>query len=256
MVPTVLPPATPTTFNFNLPAGTVPTPAPSPTATPAPAGPTTVSIPLTDLQAFTAAQARLSQMEADNRQRELASQQREAQLLADTGKVQEALVLLRKQSDEQVNAERLSKAQVEERAKRYALDGELARTLASQPLVPGGAEQLTQLWRNQFAVEPQGDTYAVRTPTFESVEAFVTRNLAQPNYAHFVRAQNPTGGTGAPQGGALSTPTPAANILSDAPVQPRNLGEALLLQMKENARKPIGSSATDVGQSFGLRRTS
>ena len=67
--------------------------------------------------------------------------------------------------------------------------------LASQPLVPGGAEQLTQLWRNQFVVEPQGDSFTVRTPTFQSVGDFVQAQLARPEYAHFIRASNPGGGT-------------------------------------------------------------
>ncbi len=116
--------------------------------------------------------------------------------MAQKGEVEEALRILREQSEQQVQAERARFTQVEERAKRYALDGELSRALAACNLVPGGAEQLTQLWRNQFLVDAQGDSFAVRTPTFQSVGDFVHQQLARPEYAHFVRAQNPGGGTG------------------------------------------------------------
>ena len=68
-----------------------------------------------------------------------------------------------------MQTERARLTQVEERAERYALDGELSRALAACNLVPGGAEQLTQLWRNQFLVNA-GDSFAVRTPTFRRSE--------------------------------------------------------------------------------------
>ena len=108
-------------------------------------------------------------------------------------------------------SERASRSAVEERAKRYALDGEVSRVLASQPLVPGGAEQLTQLWRSQFVVEPQGDSFTVRTPTFQSVGDFVTAQLARPEYAHFIRASNPGGGTAGTTGAHQAAPTAPAN---------------------------------------------
>ncbi len=247
-------PGTSTTFNVNLPAGT-PTPATTPPPTPAtPAGPVTVTLPWDQIQALQAAQTRLATLEAEQRQRDHDVQQREAQLLAETGKVKEALEMLRKQSDDQVNAERVAKAKVEERTQRYALDGELARTLASQPLVPGGAEQLTQLWRHQFQVEAQGDTYAVRTPTFETVQAFVARNLAMPEYAHFVRAQNPGGGTGGGNLGSQTIPTPTTTAAPQAPVI-NNLGDALLENLKAAGVGQYGNPGVK-SQGFGLKRVS
>jgi hypothetical protein len=124
----------------------------------------------------------------------------------------------------------VQRSALEERAKRYALDGELSKALASQPLVPGGAEQLTQLWRNQFQVEPQGESFHVRTPTFQSVGDFVGAQLARPEYAHFLRAQNPTGGTAGTTGAHQAAPTPASPA---APTTPKNFGEAIVLQMQE-----------------------
>ena len=123
-----------------------------------PAQPQTVTIPLEQLQTFTSVQARLAQMEADQRSRDEAARAEQVKLLAQKGEIENALRIQREEGQKQLDSERASRSAVEERAKRYALDGEVSRVLASQPLVPGGAEQLTQLWRNQFVVEPQGDS--------------------------------------------------------------------------------------------------
>jgi hypothetical protein len=244
-------------------AATVAAPAPAP-APAAPQQPQTVTIPLDQLQTFTAIQARLAQIETDNRAREQQAQQDQAVLLAKKGEVENALNLLRQQSEQQLANERAQRSAVEERAKRYALDGEVSRVLASQPLVPGGAEQLTQLWRSQFTVEPQGDSFSVRTPTFQSVGDFVTAQLALPQYAHFIRASNPGGGTGAVNPAGQSAPTAAAN--QAAPPAPRNISDAILLGMQaqqKNAVDPRLSGASSVGddgaiirgrsEGFGLR---
>lgn len=193
----------------------------------------TVTIPLEQLQAFTSVQARLAQMEADQRSRDDAAVAERVKLMAQKGEVENALALTREEGKKQLESERASRAASEERAKRYALDGEVSRVLASQPLVPGGAEQLTQLWRSQFLVEPQGDSFTVRTPTFQSVGDFVATQLARPEFSHFVRATT-TGGVGVNHGGAQSAPTPAAIPPAPvAPIQPKNFGEAIILQMQE-----------------------
>ena len=75
------------------------------------------------------------------------------------------------------------------------------------PAAPSGSRGF---WRNQFVVEPAGDSFNVRTPAFQSVGDFVQAQLAKPEYAHFVRASNPGGGTATPAtggGGSLAAPT-------------------------------------------------
>ena len=167
-------------------------PAPA-SAPPAATTQQTVSIPLEQLQAFTSIQARLAEMEAAQRAQQEATRQEQARILAQKGEVENALRMLRDQSEQTLSAERQKFAQVEERAKRYALDGEVSRTLAAHNLVPGGAEQLAHLWRSQFVVDAQGESFAVRTPTFQTVGEFVSQQLARPEYAHFLRASNPGG---------------------------------------------------------------
>jgi len=241
-------PTTPSTPATPAAAAVAATPA---AATPAvPAQPQTVTIPLEQLQTFTAIQARLAQIEADNRKREEQVQAEHATILAKKGEVENALNLVRQQSEQQLANERAARAQVEERAKRYALDGEVSRVLASQPLVPGGAEQLTRLWRSEFQVEPQGDSFSVRTPTFQSVGDFVSAQLARPEYAHFVRAQNPGGGTGGLSPATQTAPTQAAQAA--APVEPKTLSEAVVLHMR-SLEKTAPDARSNMGTGFGLR---
>jgi TolA-binding protein len=210
----------------------------------------TVTIPLEQAQAFTTMQARLAQLESEQRSREQAIQQEQARIRVQKGEVEDAMRILREQSEQQVQAERARLAQVEERAKRYALDGELSRALAACNLVPGGAEQLTQLWRNQFLVDSQGDSFAVRTPTFQSVGDFVHQQLGRPEYAHFVRPQNPGGGTGGFQPSTQSLPSTPANP-AQAP-QPKNMGEAVILHM-QNMQKAQGDPRANISLPMGLK---
>jgi hypothetical protein len=224
----------------------------TPTAAASPVtAPQTVTIPLEQLNAFTSMQARLAKIEEERQAAAAEAKRIEAETLAAKGQLEKALQDLRKQSEDAVNAERARLAQTEERAQRYALDGELSRVLSGQNLVPGGADQLTQLWRGQFIVEPQGDSFHVRTPTFQSVQDFVAAQLAKPEYAHFVRAQG-YGGAGA--GGGTTAPTSPAN---PAPAsEPKTLGEAAIMEVMARQNAPQNDPRANMRVPFGLKRVS
>jgi hypothetical protein len=210
--------------------------------------PQTVTIPLDQLNAFMAMQARLAKVEEDQQRHEAAAREEQVKILAAKGQVEEALRTQREEGQRALEAERVQRAQTEERAKRYALDGELARVLSSQPLVAGGAEQLTQLLRDHFVVEPHGNSFHVRTQDFKSVGNYIGAMLGRPEYAHFLRAQNSGGGAGG--GGGLSAPTSPA--IPAAPVEPKNFSEAVIMQMATAARTTADPRLTPaVG--FGLR---
>jgi hypothetical protein len=233
-------------------AATPETPHTVPASTAAqPALPQTVSIPLDQLNAFTAMQARLAKVEEEQARREAAAREEQVKILAAKGQVEEALRTQREEAQRALEAERVQRAQVEERAKCYALDGELARALGSQPLVAGGAEQLTHLLRDHFVVEPQGNSFQVRTQDFRSVGDYIGAMLGRPEYAHFLRAQNPAGGTGGV--GGQSTPTPAGN--QAPPVEPKNFSEAVLMQFQSNGGKGAADPRLTPTVPFGLRGT-
>jgi hypothetical protein len=220
------------------------TAAPSPTATTQ----QTVTIPLDQLQAFTSIQARLAEMEAAQRAQQEAAQQEQARILAQKGQAEEALRMLREQSEQSISAERQRFSQIEERAKRYALDIEVSRALTAYNLVPGGSEQLAHLWRSQFVVEAQGESFSVRTPTYQSVGDFVSQQLSRPEYAHFLRAST-QGGTATGQTIQAAQTPPAGPT---AAPQPRNMGEAVILHM-QGAQKAQGDARANMGLPMGLK---
>ena len=98
-------------------------------------------------------------------------------------------------------------------------------------------------WRGQFTVEAMADNFAVRTPTFQSVNDFVAAQLAQPNYAHFIRSTNP-GGTDVTKGAHQADPTPPPN--TPAPPQPKTLGEAVILHMQSIKGNVIADPRLDL----------
>jgi hypothetical protein len=172
---------TPTTTT--APVVTSPTTNVTTTAAKTDEPPATVPIPVAQLTEFVAMQARLAHMEAEQSQREAAARAEQLKVLAAKGDVEAAMRTQREDSEKALNTERMQRSQSEDRAKRYARDAELSRALSSQPLVPGGAEQLAQLWGNQLVVEPHGDSYVVRTPTFQNVGDFVAANWRCPTTA-------------------------------------------------------------------------
>jgi hypothetical protein len=208
-----------------------------------------VTVPIDQFNAFMAMQSRLAKVEEDNQRREAAAREEQVKILAAKGHVEEALRTQREESQRQLEAERVARATSEERAKRYALDGELARALGSQPLVAGGAEQLTQLLRDQFVVEPQGNSFTVRTHDFKGVGDHIGAMLGRPEFAHFLRAQNPNGGTGGATG-TQSAPTPTNTPTLDG--QPKDFSEAVIMQMAAMQRTQA-DPRLDRKQPMGLR---
>jgi len=210
-----------------------------------------VTIPAEQLQQFAAVQARLAQLEAEKSRREEEAQQEQARLLAAKGQVEEALKSIQSQSEAKLRAEAEARMRTEERAKRYALDNELAKALSMHPILPGTTEQLTAILRNQLQVQTEGESYVVRTSDFVPANDFVARTLAKPEFAHFLRPQG-AGGAGA--GGAAAAPTPPPNPVLET--QPKNFGEAIILQMQEMAKnKAVSDPRLDMNQGFGLGRS-
>lgn len=237
-----------------------PTPTSSTPATPAtaavaattpPEKPATVTIPLDQLTAFTAMQVRLAHVEAEQAARDANARAEQVKVLAQKGDIEAAMRQQAEDANKALNTEKTQRAVSEERAKRYAVDAELAQALASQPLSDGSAEQLSDLWRGKLLAEPHGDSYAVRTPTFQSVKDFVAAQLAQPHYSKFLRSTN-QGGAGA-TGGSLASPTPPANPKGEA--EPKTMSDQIFQAW---AKRPAATSTAgpgeDLDSTFGLRR--
>jgi len=251
-------PATPAAAQIAAPVVPATTPAPTPAQQPQTVAdpPKFVPVPLEEWTSLLKTREDLAKIQAQERDREAKTREDQLTAMAQKGQFENAFKELRDHSQKQLDAERGRLAEIETRAKRYALDGELARALASQPLVPGAPDQLTKLWRGEFVVEPHGDSFKVQSAAgFQSPADFVTAQLARPEYAHFIRAQNPGGGTAGTTGGHQAAPTPAANAALSTEGAPKNLSEAVILAM-QGIKKDSADPRLTPGVSFGLRAAS
>ena len=132
--------------------------------------------------------------------------------------------------------------ELEQAVKSAVRDRELATALAGRPLVPGAAIQLIKLWREEFDIYEDGDSYKVSAKDGRSVDLAVSAWLASSAYSHFCLPTS-RGGTGArdanrPSNGAA----PSAS--------PKNLGESIVMKWREEA----ASRPNNLLKPIGLRR--
>ena len=121
--------------------------------------------------------------------------------------------------------------------------------------MPGGAEQLTHLFKSSLSVDTRGESFGVSGPNYVPVKDFLAAKLGTPEYAHFIRATNPGGGTaGGPASGALASPTSPANP-AELPV-PKNFGEAIIMQMQSIAKEQPSDPRYNPKAAMGLNRGS
>ena len=210
--------------------------------------PQTVIIPIDQLNAFAAMQARLAKVEEE--------QQR-------TTKLPESRTL--KCLLQRVRLRRLSGRNVRRPSVSWRLNVRSARRSKSGlsdmpwrvnlPVHWPRSHLLLAVPSNSHSsggtslVEPQGSSFSVRTQDFRSVGDFISTQFSRPEYAHFLRAQNPSGGTGGGMATQMPHTTPP-NPATDA--QPKNMSEAVLLQMATMAKNTADPRLTPtVG--MGLR---
>ncbi len=214
------------------------------------ATPTPTHTPTVPLEQFTAIQSRLAELEKERADREAKARQLEIDALKVKGDYEKVFNLQREQSQAELLAERARLKDIEERAKRYALDRELALALASKPLVQGSAEHLTRLLRDDFQVASAGDSFVVQSKDFRSVGDYIGAMLGRPEYQCFVRSNNPVGGSGA-QGGRLGPPTsPVNSPMTEAPA---TFSDAVIALSKAQQAASNKNPQLDRTVPFGLR---
>jgi hypothetical protein len=232
------------------PGAQMPTPSPAlaPTAQ-------TVTISAEQFESFRNLQTKVAELEAANLRREQEAKDKEINLLKEKGDAENAVKTLRDQKDMELREERSKFTQIEERAKRYALDGELSRALAAQPLVsPAAAAQLANIFRSEFGVQPEGDGFAVRTRMLQSVGDFVKEKLAHADYSHFVKAEQRGGTAGGGSSAALTAPTAPANGPAAPDLSKLTFSDAIILDMQAKlTQRQAQPAALDRAQAFGLR---
>jgi hypothetical protein len=156
---------------------------------------TVVTLPVDQLQAL---QARLAQLEGQQGAEASARQAAEAKLMIETGRADAAIAQFQSKLTE-----------AEERSRRFAADADLRRALSQYTFAgPAAAEQLVGLFRSETTADPDPVTggFRTRTKDHKPIDTMVRERLASPEYAHFLRAQNPGGGTGGVQASSQSPP--------------------------------------------------
>jgi hypothetical protein len=253
-------PATPTpapTIHYNI-AAPAPGITPAPAAPATPAGPQTVAISLEQLQAFTTIQSRLAELEAAHRgQHEAAQRQIQDALLA-KGQAEEAVRMIRQQTEESLAAERTRVAETQRQAQNYAIDVEVSRAIAGHQFVNDRARrQFETEVRSELTAVVEGNSFAVRTPTFQSPAQLVAAKLGtpeQPNadYAYLLAPR----GVGGTQTGQQPQTPPAPPVQPAQPDRPPTLGIAMLQhrQAAIAATRSTNSPTTDMSMPMGLGR--
>lgn len=128
-----------------------------------------------------------------------------------------------------------------EQALRLAVrDRELMTVLARSPLVPGVAEQLLKLWREEFTVVVENDAFRVTAHDGRSVDAVVTEWLARREYGHFCVPSSR---------GGVATGGRGGSAMDGASSRQATLGEEIIRSWQESARSP-----GVVQGPFGLRK--
>lgn len=226
------------TINYHIAAPNAAAPAQAAAATPpaavAPAAPQTVTIPLEQLQAFTGIQARLAEMEARQRSADETHQRELQNAMLARGQAEDAVRMIREQSEQQLQAERDRAAETQRQAQTYAIDVEVARAMSPHQFSSSITRQAFEgEVRRQLIADANGKTFVVRTPTFQTAEQVVAGMVANPEYAPFLA---PRGVSGTATGQSAQTPpAPSANPAPPEPEAPRNLGRDIIRQAKDNA---------------------
>jgi hypothetical protein len=142
--------------------------------------------------------------------------------------VADAAALIRQ--NEQLQAElattRAQAARLQEQDRTDKKHGAINAVLAGAPLVPGTAGQLASLLERDIALHTDPGTGQVHVvgPNLTPVDSYVRTQLAKPEFAHFLTARNPQGGTAGSQS-SQSAPTPPG--WSTAPAPPATASESI-----------------------------
>lgn len=132
-----------------------------------------------------------------------------------------------------------------QRAYRDAVrDRELATALAGKPLVPGAASQLIKLWRDDFDAFEEAGEHRVCSRDGRTIHQVVAERLSSQEYAHFCLPSS-RGGAGAQDANRTAKSSP--------PGAPRNLGEAVVMQWREQSAARANVPSRPVG--LGRRRS-
>jgi hypothetical protein len=127
--------------------------------------------------------------------------------------------------------------------------------LAGAPLInnPAAVKQLGALLDREITLttDPATGRQVAVGPNLVPAETHIRSLLQTSDFSHFLRAQNPNGGT-AGSTGAQSAPTPTLTGWGNAEPPPATLSEAIIRQAQATTRGQAPAFGVDVSKPFGL----
>lgn len=157
-------------------------------------------------------------------------------------------------------------AEAEDRARGFAIESEIARSLSQHSLVAGGAAQVSALLKGHFTADPAGNSFAIRSRDGRAAADYVAAKLGSDEFAHF-RSAGATGPANPATGQPTMQPSPPVTIPPQF-ASPTNFSEAMIAadlarraQRQQWQSTPTTGWATDESgnprktamPSFGLR---
>lgn len=216
-------------------------------APPVPGKPQAVTVPYEQFERFLAAELSAKEAERRDKERAAEAERMKAEAQIKQGQAEKAVETIREQHTRELADERKAKDEISERSKKFVRDKELAVACAGLPFVsPFAAKQFLAMVGPRLEAYPEGETFTVRTATFQSPEQLIAEARNDPQYAHFFAAST-TGGA-KPANSNLTAPTPPAATNGEGP---KNLGEAILSQWNQHH-----SGRPAVGAGLSRRRIS
>jgi hypothetical protein len=140
-----------------------------------------------------------------------------------------------------------SRRAIEARAAKYALDVELSRALNPYNFVDNGREDAIESLRSKFSVTPEGESFAVKAATGQTVQDYVAKYIESRPY--LLAPKNTQGGI---HGGPTSAATSPPQTPAETP-QPKTLGEAVILHMQGMTKDATVNPQVNMGAAFGLK---
>ena len=177
--------------------------------------------PAIDPEAYASMMAKLAKLEAESAARTKSDQAKADAEAREKGKLDEVILAREREIAEKDKTilERDARLVEQDRVTARSFVGkELATALSNADLVPGAADQLARLWRDELDAKAVNGEWQVKTREGKSAAEFVKATLADSAYAHFVKAGS--------RGGAGADATRAAETAQQLEA-PRNLGEAI-----------------------------
>lgn len=228
--------------NGGNPAATPPAPAaPAPPPAPAVSGPVTISP-----EAFNRYQA-IEREYSDLRVQIALSQQaaarKQEELLAENGKVKQALEEREKRLNAELEQERNNFASFRNGVLADKRDAEVAKALTGYKLRDHAATHLIPILGAHFEAvqDPATGKLAVRDKaTHQPVESYLKGLMERPEFALYLQPSQ--GGTGNPQGGQRSSPTPSGN-----PDPPQSWEDSVFASFNARRQQAFADVAGGIG---------